>query len=223
MSYLYDLHVHTSESSFCGEVSAENVVKRYKNLGYNGIIITDHFNKYTLNRYNMPDRKSERERWLLGFRTAKKFETEDFRILLGMELRAAENDNDYLVYGFDESFVFDYDINSLVRIEDFIPTARENGLAVFQAHPFRNNMTVVKPGLLDGIEVYNGHMNHDSRNDIAWRWSEKFSLKRISGSDFHGNTKGTPGGVRFNHNPADSADAAKMLLAGEYCLAVYQK
>ena len=39
-----------------------------------------------------------------GYRAAKALETEDFTVLLGMELRFLENDNDYLVYGFNEDF-----------------------------------------------------------------------------------------------------------------------
>ena len=40
--YLFDTHVHTKESSSCGGVAAADIVARYKKLGYDGIIITDH-------------------------------------------------------------------------------------------------------------------------------------------------------------------------------------
>ena len=41
--YKYDVHVHTSETSNCGKVDAKDVVKLYKEAGYDGIVITDHY------------------------------------------------------------------------------------------------------------------------------------------------------------------------------------
>ena len=42
-----DLHVHTSEVSKCGHMSAAETVGRYKDAGYDCIVITNHFNSYT--------------------------------------------------------------------------------------------------------------------------------------------------------------------------------
>ena len=39
-----DLHVHTSEISLCGHVSARDTVRLYKEAGYDAIVITNHFN-----------------------------------------------------------------------------------------------------------------------------------------------------------------------------------
>ena len=41
--YKYDIHTHTSEVSPCGKVEAEKVVELYKEAGYTGIVITDHY------------------------------------------------------------------------------------------------------------------------------------------------------------------------------------
>jgi len=41
--YKYDTHVHTKEVSPCGKVPAIEVVKLYKDAGYHGIVITDHY------------------------------------------------------------------------------------------------------------------------------------------------------------------------------------
>ena len=38
-----DIHVHTSETSSCGQVSAQEAVRLYEQAGYDGIIITDHY------------------------------------------------------------------------------------------------------------------------------------------------------------------------------------
>ena len=40
---LFDTHVHTIEVSPCGKVPATQMVRYYKEAGYGGIIITDHY------------------------------------------------------------------------------------------------------------------------------------------------------------------------------------
>ena len=70
-------------------------------------------------------------------------------------------------------------------ISEGLKSIRADGLKVFQAHPFRNNMRVTDPGLLDGIEIHNGHYDHNSRNEFAYMWAKHYGLTGISGSDFH--------------------------------------
>ena len=41
--FKYETHCHTSPVSKCGRASAENTVCFYKQLGYDGIFITNHF------------------------------------------------------------------------------------------------------------------------------------------------------------------------------------
>lgn len=41
--YIYETHLHTSEGSACGRAKAVDIVHAYKDAGYTGIIITDHF------------------------------------------------------------------------------------------------------------------------------------------------------------------------------------
>lgn len=215
--YLYDLHIHTSESSGCGETCAADIVARYKGLGYDGIVITDHVGASALrNRGETYDEKITNV--LKGYRAAKALEDENFTVILGMELRFLENDNDYLVYGIDEEFMRRVNLTEFEKPEDFVAVAKENNLAFFQAHPFRDGMTVLNPTILDGIEVYNGHGGHDSRNDIALCWAKKFGVRMISGSDFHYVSKAEPGGVYFEERHVDSKAVAKALLENRYTL-----
>ena len=48
MNYKYELHCHTKEVSRCGAVPAAEIVKMYKENGYDGIVITDHNVRETL-------------------------------------------------------------------------------------------------------------------------------------------------------------------------------
>lgn len=43
MSYLYEVHLHTNAASACARSAGSEYISYYKNLGYDGIIVTDHF------------------------------------------------------------------------------------------------------------------------------------------------------------------------------------
>lgn len=222
MSYLFDLHVHTAQSSGCGQVAAADVVKRYKNLGYDGICITDHMNAQNAARFG--DTYAERaQAFLRGFKAAYELSDESFTVILGMEIRFLDHDNDYLVYGFDESLIFSRDLTQFKSLEEFRKFADKNNLVVFQAHPFRESMTIIDFKLLDGMEVYNGHGGHDSRNEVAYHWAEKYGLRMSSASDFHYDTGKEPGGMFFDERPHNSFEVAKMLLNGTYTLKTTEK
>ena len=87
---------------------------------------------------------------------------------------------------------------------------KKNGYGFF----YKNN--VVKPALIDGIETYNGHPGHDSRNNIAILWAEQFGLKQISGTDFHHEYHFPTGGIVTESPVCTNEELAKVLASGEY-------
>ena len=83
--------------------------------------------------------------------------------------------------------------------EEFGEWAASAGVLFYQAHPFRGGMTIVNPACLFGIEVKNSHPRHDSRNEIALAWAEKFNLHKIGGSDCHQMQDAGTGGILTDH------------------------
>ncbi len=214
--YLYETHCHTSETSHCGKRTAAEVVEHYKNLGYDGIIITDHMTHSKSSELSVW--KERADFFLEGYRRAKSFETENFSVILGMEIRFEANDNDYLVFGFDENFVYENNLQTFYNLKDFRKVADENGLLIYQAHPFRPGMTIPDTRYLDGIEVYNGNPNHNSSNDIAAMWAKKYSLRELSGSDYHGDDRGEPGGIYLSERVSNPKHLAELLRKNKYRL-----
>ena len=45
--YLTEMHLHTKETSNCGKMPAAETVESYISLGYNTIVVTDHFSTHT--------------------------------------------------------------------------------------------------------------------------------------------------------------------------------
>ncbi len=217
--FLYDMHVHTAESSSCAHACAKDVVAYYKSLGYRGIVITDHMNTYKMKKKSLTTIEEKADYLLKGYREAKKYENPDFTVLLGMELEFADIESDFLIYGLDEALLYRYHFDLFRNLEEFRPVADEHNLLIFQAHPFRFDMTVQDPALLDGMEVYNGNPGHHSNNDIAAIWAEKYGLRKTSGSDFHGDITNAPtGGILFKRPVNDEKQLVKELRSRDYHL-----
>lgn len=214
-----DLHVHTSEISLCGKVSAADTVKMYKEAGYDAIVITNHFNSDGIYHFKHQGREDYLDAYIEGYELARKAGEEmGLTVLLGYELRFNANFNDYLVYGMSKEVASDYEKIFAMGPREFSAIARENNFLFYQAHPFRNNMTVTNPSHLFGIEVYNGNPRHDSRNDIAEAWAEKFSLHKIGGSDFHQTEDIAIGGIETTADVKTIEDLVKVLMEDNYTL-----
>lgn len=201
MKYKTEMHCHTSQVSCCAHLSADRQIKEYIKLGFDTVVITDHFSPDTYEHFHWSEMDWQQciEHYLSGYTAAKSEAGDKIQVLLGMELRCRQNSNDYLVYGVTKEFLLKYNNDSFNLIDSDIGTiskiVRDNGLMIFQAHPFRNNMTVTDPSLLDGIEVYNGCVRHRSRNDICDMWADKYHLLKTAGSDAHQNGDWGRGGI----------------------------
>lgn len=216
MTYKTELHAHTSEVSRCAHICGEELVNLYEKAGYSTVVITDHMSKRTFPVVKKRKWDEYVYDYLIGYNAAKKAAEGRLNIILGMEISFYENDNDYLVYGVDEKFLRHHPNMLEMGINKFSDIARRSGLIVVQAHPFRDHMTVIKPGIVEGIEIFNAHPGHDSRNDIARMWAEKYGYKiKTSGSDFHEISHGARGGIVTDFEIKDNTDLLKAL-RGEF-------
>ena len=212
-----DLHVHTSEVSLCGHMTAEETLQRYKSAGYDTLVITNHFNRYTADhfaRHGKPDFfRHYHDSFLLAEEEGRKA---GITVLNGYELRFDGSDSDYLVYGMDdETASHCYELFSMSP-HGFSELAKEKGFLFYQAHPFRNNMKITDPAYLFGIEIKNGNPRHDSRNDIAKMWAEKFQLKMIAGSDCHQREDVGVTGILTDGKIGNEEELLSVLRSGAY-------
>lgn len=214
--YKYDLHVHTKESSACGRIAGRKLVDLYREAGYDGIVITDHFYPPFFAKLGSRPWEEKVDRYLAGYRAAAARGREiGLVVLFGLELKFAGGDpNDYLVYGVDEGFLKE---NSWILergLEQFHQACRESGFLVYQAHPFRPELEVADPGRLDGVETYNGNRRHDSRNHLAQRFARENGLRAISGSDCHQREDLGRGGVELGERVESMTQLVRLLMEG---------
>lgn len=205
ITFKYDTHVHTSEVSRCGKVPAEETVKMYKNAGYDGIVITDHYYDSYFDELGDLSWDKKVDRYLEGYKTALEAgENLGLKVILGMEIRFTENANDYLAYGIDEHFLRSNIELYKLSLREFRALTLNDDILIFQAHPFRPKMIPAPPDMLDGIEVYNGNPRHDSNNEMAYKYAMKNKLLMLSGSDFHQTVDLARGGIIVPESISDS-------------------
>lgn len=211
-SYKYDTHVHTSETSPCGRVPGTMGARMYKEAGYHGIVITDHyFNEY----FSSLGKKSWEEKidiYLQGYKNAyNEGQKIGLNVILGMELRFSENYNDYLVYGIDEAFLKENPKLYELNLKKFKERIKGKDILVYQAHPFRSWVSPADPKYLDGAEVFNGCPRQNSRNHRALRFAQENHLRMISGSDFHQIEDVAIGGIVLPEAPVNSNEFYQLL------------
>lgn len=215
--YRIELHAHTSPVSKCSDITPQEMAEIYHALGYDGIVITNHF-QYKEDR----DKQEYIEYFFADFEETKRIAKPlGLKVYLGAEIRFTENSNDYLIYGVDRK--------TLEEIYDLLPFGIENfrknyqmpNSLFIQAHPMRDKMESVDPALLDGVEAYNLHPGHNSRVGKTAVWCRKNGLGTvIAGSDFHHKDRGDEGlcALRSKLMPADCFELAALLRSKDYLL-----
>lgn len=217
----FELHTHTRENDIVVTKDAAEIVRMYHEIGYEGMVITNHVFDITFEWYgdilNGASHEAVIDHYLRGYRLAK--EEGDKRgmvILLGLELRFDGTINDYLVYGIDEEFLYKSPLLNQMDFKSFLAILPDTAI-VYQAHPFRDNMSITNPKKLFGVEVFNGGTSH-TRNDIADLWADKFGLHKISGSDYHRPEHLGRGGVDFINRVGNLTELVEELRAERYTL-----
>ncbi len=216
-----ELHVHTSPVSRCARVDAKGTALHFASQGYSTIVITNHLSPALFAKplpCEQDDWKGIVDYYLSDFHAAKEAVEGRMNVLLGLELRVNNNSNDYLVYGIDEQFIYDLGNPFDIKINKIAPLIQEAGGVIFQAHPFRDGMTVTPPSLLDGVEVFNFSAGHDSRNDIACAWAKKFDLIGICGQDYHNTSYLFGGGILTDTEITTSKQLVDILKSRDFKL-----
>lgn len=142
---IFDLHLHTTKHSFDSEMPPQAMVRRAKELGLDGVVITEHDWLWT-------ESELEELRRPAG----------DLVILSGMEVTTREGD--FLVYGITDPFK----CSRGMRAADLCKEVHRQGGAVVAAHPFRWGQKfadILKNEKLelDGLELMTSHMDDHCR------------------------------------------------------------
>jgi hypothetical protein len=189
----------------------------YKNAGYDGIIVTDHF-------YRGNTRLSRNMRWRVwveqfcrGYEDAKREgDMRGLDVFFGWEETFDGND-DYLVYGLDKEWLMAHpEARSWTREEQY-RIVSENGGCVVQAHPFRQRSYLsaicLSTGVVDAVEAANAG-NEPEWDMLAKRYAERLGLPMTAGSDIHSTREAELFGVYLNKKMTSIQDYAAAVKTG---------
>ena len=215
MTYKTELHLHSAEGSACASATAEDIVKVYLEAGYTTLVLTNHFSPWTFKNLGPMTPEEKVEYYIAAYRTLKKAAGDNLHILFGMELYPLVRDCDHLIYGMTAEFLRAHPDLMELPFPTTSALVREAGMILCQAHPFRNEMKVGDPSLLDGFEAYNAH-TAAFRNKIANQWADEFGLIKTAGSDYHRDTHKAESGLITDFPITSNEELLATLRSGNY-------
>ena len=223
MNYIYETHLHTIEASACSRTPGADYIAYMKDLGYSGIIVTDHFftGNSAVPKFLPWDKKIEQ--YCSGFEHAKEAAGKDFTVLFGIEYNF--QGDEYLLYGLSKEWLLDNpDIEEKDRFQIY-ELVHQGGGIMIHAHPYRERGYLsaihLTPGVCDGAEVYNA-ANPDWQNALGYEYATEHGFLMAGGSDIHYFGQTDMGGMSFPYPIETIDDYVKAFMAGEG-RAVYKK
>lgn len=185
---LIDLHAHSSGISPCCRMDAAQVVEAAKNIGLDGIVLTNHYQKEYVKG---GDCAAFARRYVEEYRYTKACgEKIGCKVFFGIEVTMEQYGGVHLlIYGVGEDFVlqnpaiFDCSQKNLYRL------VRDWGGALIQAHPMRKGKNVLLDiQYLDGVEL-NCHPKYDCTHlQELSALAKENGLILTAGGDFHADT-----------------------------------
>ncbi len=215
--YKTELHTHTTPVSRCSDISPKQLVEIYKRHGYDSVVLTNHFTsalegetvEEKVNRYLDDYYQCLEEGTKVGL-----------NVVLGAEIKFTENKNEYLIYGINPDDLVDIYNRLTYGIDQFYREYKNAQNIIIQAHPFRDGMELVNPKSLDGVEVFNVHPHHNSRNGLAAKFANENGLIATCGNDFHHLGHECLCGILTEKPLKNSFDVAEVLKNREFIMSV---
>ena len=214
MSFQFELHCHTAETSFCASCQGADSVAMLQKAGYDGVAITNHYYPGWFNRLS-GSWEEQIGAWLEGYRAAKRAGDElGLSVVLGAELGfASYESNHFLTYGMDEDFFYEYPRLDQMTPAEYFSLAEEKVFYFGQAHPLRGTSCYPEDvAVLHGMELYNSHGERSNQNEKIYEMVRQHGLIGTVGSDFHHPEQMGKTAVLFPTLPKTSAELAELLL-----------
>ena len=185
--YKYETHLHTLPVSKCAKAEVREVVEYYKEIGYDGIFITNHFIDGNINADSTVNYEEQLEYYFSDYEKAVEIGKKiGIKVFCGVEM--SYKGTDFLVYGLDkEWFLKNPQITDMKKSEE-LQFLMDSGALVIQAHPYREAGYIdhirLFPRKVHGVEIINA-CRTDFENNMAELYAENYGLIKFAGSDNH--------------------------------------
>ena len=217
--YKYETHLHTFPVSQCAKVDAVESLRIYKEMGYDGVFITNHFIDGNINLEIRDKPYAEQiEFYFSDYEKAREASEEiGIKVFCGVEM--TYKGTDFLIYGLDkEWFLAHPEIMEMKKSQE-LAFLMEEGALVIQAHPYREAGYIdhirLFPRCVHGVEVINA-CRKDEENLMAGIYAKHYGLVELAGSDNHiGAARPLFAGMESDTPVLDELDFIARVKAGE--------
>lgn len=188
MRYRYETHCHTAPVSKCGKASVEDTVSFYKEMGYDGIFITNHFLDGNINpEVRKLDYPGQIDYYFSDYETGAKLgESLGIKVFPGVEL--SYKGTDFLIYALDKDWYKAHPEILEMKKTDELAFMMEEGAFVIQAHPYREAHYIdhirLFPRSVHGAEIINSGQPWEM-NEMVPLYAKQYGLLETAGSDNH--------------------------------------
>lgn len=218
-----ETHCHTYKTSNCATTPNQMLIGFYKNKGYNGIVVTNHFSKSIYDNYLTGDTHAQKiDSYFNAFDEFKSLcNANGLKAFLGAEIRVVDkNDEDgteYIILGFSRDIFYKEKLFNLTQAQLFNLVDKE-GVFMYQSHPFRTGVVAGDPKYLHGAESFNGHYHHKNDNEKALEFCNKNNLIKMSGTDFHHEDQPITAGIILNYIVDTEEELKNAIFKGDFSL-----
>ncbi len=186
--YKYETHLHTSPVSHCAKAGVEDSLVFYKEMGYDGVFITNHFldGNMSWEHKDLPYADAINF-YFSDYEKALEMEKQiGIKVFLGVEL--TYKGTDFLIYGLDKEWYLAHPEIMEMKKSEELALMKESGALVIQAHPFREARYIdhirLYPRQIHGVEVCNAYRT-DLENSMAKQYAAGYGLLEFAGTDNH--------------------------------------
>ena len=216
MLYKYETHCHTSETSRCARTSGAEMARAYKEMGYTGLIISDHF----LNGNTTVDKTLPWEQQVAEFERGYLAAKEE-GAKIGLDVFFAwecSMSGDFLIYGLDKEWLLANPDQLSWKPSEYMTRAREAGGMVIHAHPFREASYIdhihLFPRHIDGVEIINASMPPEVNRRAEW-YAREYGLQMSAGSDNHSGKREKLAGIYLPERITSMQDFCRLVKEGK--------
>lgn len=185
--YRYETHMHTTPASLCARATVRESMEFYRDLGYDGIFVTNHFIDGNVGGDRTRPYLEQLDFYFNDVDEALSLQKEiGLRIFEGVEL--SYGGTDFLIYGLPRAFYYEHPEIMEMEKSTELPFLIGQGALVVQAHPYREAHYIdhirLYPRCVQGVETINANRT-ELENRMADVYADAYGLVKTAGSDNH--------------------------------------
>ncbi len=185
--YRYETHMHTAPVSKCACATVEKMLEFYKERGYDGVFVTNHFLDGNININSAATYEEKINFYFSDYEKALIY-GKKMGIKVFCAIESSFWGTDFIILGLGKQWFLDHPEWQGMQRSVLLSFLAESGAFVVQAHPFREAEYIdhirLFPRLVHGVEVINAATS-DTANKMAQLYADEYGLLCTAGSDAH--------------------------------------